>query len=204
VFVIVFPVVAAVYLRSTVYDGARQFLFIVPPLAALAGAGLSTALDALSTNVARTGLAMMVGALIVLVGMDMIQLHPYEALYYNRSIAGGLRGANGRFETDYWGTSYREAAEWLMSNYHPATDEPIRVANCNSDFLTSYFFEKGPAATRRFVPASGSPPHVFIATTRWNCHQKSFGHGRLLHIVQRQDVPLAYIFEQRQPEPQRP
>ena len=48
---------------------------------------------------------------------DMIVLHPYESLYFNRFIAGGLPGVNGRFETDYWGTSYREALQWVEETF---------------------------------------------------------------------------------------
>jgi len=41
-----------------------------------------------------------------------IQLHPYEYIYYN-SFIGGERGAQGRFELDYWATSYRAAMDYV-------------------------------------------------------------------------------------------
>ena len=43
----------------------------------------------------------------------MVYLHPYEYVYFNQLI-GGTRGAEERFETDYWATSYREAAVRLV------------------------------------------------------------------------------------------
>jgi hypothetical protein len=50
--------------------------------------------------------------------IGIISLHPYEYIYYNQFI-GGVRGADGRFETDYWATSYREAAEYVNSIASP-------------------------------------------------------------------------------------
>src|ERR1041384_5517648 len=34
----------------------------------------------------------------------IVRLHPYEYIYYN-SFVGGIRGADGHFELDYWRTS---------------------------------------------------------------------------------------------------
>ena len=64
---------------------------------------------------------------------DMIALHPYESVYFNRLIAGGLRSAAGSYETDYWGNSYREGVEWLVTHYGPSASatQPIRVASCS-------------------------------------------------------------------------
>jgi hypothetical protein len=49
-------------------------------------------------------------ALVLLPGLiASIRLHPYEYVYYNQFV-GGAKGVVDRFELDYWGTSYREAA----------------------------------------------------------------------------------------------
>ena len=45
----------------------------------------------------------------------MYRLHPYEMTYFNR-LTGGLAGAVGRYETEYWITSYREAIEWINAD----------------------------------------------------------------------------------------
>jgi hypothetical protein len=78
---------------------------------------------------------------------DMAAMHPYESVYFNRLVAGGLRGVDGRFETDYWGNSYREGIEWVMKN---VPGEGIRVANCSNPFQTSYYLlgTEAPASFR--------------------------------------------------------
>jgi hypothetical protein len=58
-----------------------------------------------------------VGVLLILdlghVTVFMIREHPYQHLYFN-GLAGGIRGAEGRFELDYWGLSYREGLERIL------------------------------------------------------------------------------------------
>jgi hypothetical protein len=191
--VVLFPIVVAVVLKSTIYDGVRHFLFVLPPLAVLAAWGLSTALDTLQPRWARYGLAAVTAALVLVVGIEMARLHPYQYVYFNRLVAGGLEGADGRFETDYWGTSYREAAEWVFANYRPpaGVTRKIRVQNCSDRFLHDYFLSKSPAWRARFE--TQDPPDIFLTTTRWNCHTRQ--HGTLLHVVRRKGVALAYVFE---------
>ena len=61
-------------------------------------------------------------ALVILPGViGIMRLHPYEYIYYNTFI-GGEKGAFRRFELDYWGISYREAADWLNETAPPNAD----------------------------------------------------------------------------------
>ena len=48
----------------------------------------------------------------------IINLHPYEYVYYNE-LVGGDRGAFRRFEMDYWAISYKEAVNYLNQNAPP-------------------------------------------------------------------------------------
>ena len=43
-----------------------------------------------------------------------IRNHPHEYVYFN-PLVGGLDGAFGNYETDYWGNSIRMASEWLAA-----------------------------------------------------------------------------------------
>jgi tetratricopeptide (TPR) repeat protein len=44
----------------------------------------------------------------------MAKSHPYYYLYYNQ-LAGGLKGAYGKYETDYYYHTMRSGAEWLSA-----------------------------------------------------------------------------------------
>jgi hypothetical protein len=47
--------------------------------------------------------------------VGIISLHPYPYIYYN-SFTGGTPGAFRQYEMDYWGTSFREVADYLNQN----------------------------------------------------------------------------------------
>ena len=104
---LILPLFGFIVMRTALYDNFRQVFFILPPLFWLAGVAIE--------QVKRPAFQMALIVLAALPGIvDGIRLHPYEYIYYNRFI-GGVDGAQGRFELDYWGASYREAAEFVNS-----------------------------------------------------------------------------------------
>jgi hypothetical protein len=123
----------------------------------------------------------------------MVALHPYQTLFFNRAVAGGLERASERFETDYWGASYREGIEAVLRHYRPWDRAPVKVANCSDPWQTRYWIDQAGATT--FVQVDPEDdPDLFLATTRWNCHRVP---GRVLHVVERRGTPLLYVLELR-------
>ncbi len=109
------PFTLAVIFQPNMYDNFRHFLFILPPIFLIAGLGVDFLYEQIKPKAAWTAIAL----LVALPGILAIgQLHPYEYVYYNRLI-GGTEGAFRRFETDYWLTSYRAAAEYLNESAPP-------------------------------------------------------------------------------------
>jgi len=198
VFAFGFPLALAIVMRSTIYNGLRHFLFVIPMLAVLAGISFAALCQSTVNRLVKIGVATLVllsaGSTVV----DMIQLHPYQAIYFNRTLAGGLKRAAERYETDYWGMSYKEGIEWVIQNYHPNTEEPIRVANCSKKFLTGYFLEKTEETRQRFSSVPNTEDsHLFLAISR--CHRKKKRHA--LYTVERQGTPLMVVIELEAPKP---
>jgi hypothetical protein len=191
-----FPPAAAMLLRSTLYDGVRQLIFILPPLCALAGIALSAWIE--ESGVPRWLKAGLLGAAAlsaIATIVELPRLHPYESMYFNR-LAGGLAGAASRFETDYWGLTYREGIEWVI-RHPPPSGRPLAVANCSSPFLSAYFLDKDPDAARYLRHVTPEEPHdILLATTRWDCHRTP---GQVIHIVSRERVPLLYVIRRDPP-----
>ena len=80
------------------------------------------------------------GALMALTVRDMVLLHPYQYVYFNRAVIGGLPGAAKRFDTDYWGASYKEGVRWLVDQApDPPSARRLKVASCSHSESTSYF-----------------------------------------------------------------
>ena len=102
------PIASACLDLLTLY-GDRQLFFALPPLFLFAGVGLS----GLFRVVRRQWIKSVILVGLVLPGLvGIIKLHPYQYIYYN-GLVGGVRGAEGRYQLDYWCTSYRQAVEYL-------------------------------------------------------------------------------------------
>jgi hypothetical protein len=192
-----FPFVAVISLHSVLYDAHRQFLFIFPLLSVLSAWGLVAFLrDCRFSLIYRLVPVMLVTASLLLTITDMVRLHPYQTVFFNRLFAGGLEKADKLYETDYWGASYREGIEVLIQNYRPNNFLPIKVANCAEPFQINYWLMKNPEARRRFITVHCSQnPDILLATKRYQCLDDP---GRPIHAIKRLDVPLLYIYERNQ------
>ena len=104
VFVIVFPLFCQIVGRGPSFTGMRHFLFVVPPITALAGIGIHAGLRLVEARGRALGMAALAAVIWPAFWVDataLVRLHPYEYLFYN-SVVGGLPGASRRYETDYW------------------------------------------------------------------------------------------------------
>ncbi len=192
VFAFCFPIATAILLRSTAYNGLRHFIFVIPMLALLAGISFAALLKSNTNKIVKISATALILFSVGLTTLDMIQLHPYQGIYFNRLIAGGLKKASERYETDYWGMTYREGAEWVINNYHPQTEEKIRVASCSTPFIAGYYFDQSEEAKQRFdYVAQNEEPRIFIATTK--CQRKR--RGNIIHTVERQGTLLLYVLD---------
>ncbi len=108
----IIPLLGFVFGGVSLYDNFRQVLFILPPVFLLIGVFLEWFFDAFQRPLWR-GLVLLILVAPGIVGG--IRLHPYEYAYYN-SFTGGTGGAFRRYETEYWGTSFRAAADFLNAN----------------------------------------------------------------------------------------
>src|SRR6185436_12983386 len=113
--------------------------------------------------------------------------HPYESIYFNRLVAGGMVRGAARYETDYWGSSYKEAVEWLVAHHA----DPARVANVSAPFLTGQYLRD--TATGLTPVQRPENADVVLAITRWDGHRR--WPGRILHVVRRAGVDLCYVIE---------
>jgi hypothetical protein len=199
-FAVVFPVAYVVGRHSVLYDGIRQLLFVIPPLtclAALAGCAITSRLAERSPRLGAALSGLVVIYLLVHLTV-MVRLHPYHTAYYNGTV-GGIAGAYGRYETDYWGNSYREAAGKLLS-YLEGEEEPnlsstYRVALCGTPIPARRIQASSFLPSRLEVIRSTEDADFFISTTRWDCHDSV--SGREILRVERFGVPLAIVKDRR-------
>jgi len=130
------PIALTVVLRPAMYNGIRHFVFVAPAIAVMGGLAGARLIERLSAwrPVAAGAAAAALAAGCMLPAIEMAKLHPYEYTYFNR-IAGGVRGATGRYMLDYWGLSFDQASEALLAKIAggelaPLGDPPWRIAVC--------------------------------------------------------------------------
>ena len=177
------PLVGLVFYRMPVY-GIRHLLFVLPPLFLVAGMGLEACVKRLRRTWARG----VVYGLILIPGIwAIIQLHPYEYIYYN-SLVGGVNGATGQYEIDRWCISYREAIEYTntvaepgavvvvpqqVNQVVPYARPDLRLLDgsrgvVDADFVLSCTYrDKGRWDTRRFTPVYAVRRGRAVLTEVW-------------------------------------
>ena len=187
------PLDAIFITRPVLYDAQRHALFLLPPMAAAAGWTLSEAFSAgrLPRGFRGACAAALIG-IALSVCVDIVQLHPYEYVYFNR-LSGGLAGQYRKFETDYWSISYREGLEWVLKELAPPdARRRLRVASCDiaGDDRLRYYLTQWNATDKMRVVDRYDRADVYLAVRRFNCHRVP---GEILHVVRRQGIPLLYV-----------
>jgi len=133
----ILPVALAVVLRPAMYNGIRHFVFVTPPLAALAGFAAAFVFVRLQ-RYGRAALLAGAGLLLAAVAapaIEMMRLHPYQYTHFNH-LAGGIRAADEHYMLDYWGLAFKQAAQELRTKLRPRPQttagraSPWRVAVC--------------------------------------------------------------------------
>lgn len=190
----VFPLLYLLWQQPVLYDGMRHFLFTLPPLVCVAALTFEWLLRRAEAG-SRPMLAYLLQGSSVVVALvlvvEMVSLHPYQYLYFNQA-SGGVPAAYLRDETDYWGLSHQEAAEWLgeyVESIDPAGAQVFTVHLRYSrwmlkEALNSERFELTPEA---------EGADFFVAITRFGFFD-DYPQAELLHVVERQGVPLCFIF----------
>jgi hypothetical protein len=161
---VAFPLAYALATHAVVYDGIRHFLFVLPPLAALCGAGW-THLMRRAEGAARGRLVAAAFALCLLEPLSWYARSFPHAYAYFSPLAGGLERASTSYETDYWGLTMREAAEWLdVHRVQIAGDDTLVVLTNTSWHLLAPWF-RDPSRYRR-SPDPAQPYHVHLQSYR--------------------------------------
>lgn len=204
-FTVFFPLACQVIGHGPAFTGLRHFLFVLPPIAVLAGIGIDATARAaaLSHRHLATAIIGFAGAWFTWNASMLLRLHPYEYLSYNR-IVGGLPGASGRYATDYWVNIMPEAVyaleNYLNTDHSDRTHTPLNytVAVCGERVSFEherYAFEKRLKASRLRWMQRWTQADFFIAPTHMNCDKAL--DGKIIATIERLGVPIGYVKDRR-------
>ncbi|MBM4425620.1 MAG: hypothetical protein FJ031_00110 [Chloroflexi bacterium] len=175
------PFIAFIVFRIALYDNFRQIFFILPPIFLMAG----VALEAIK-KVKWQAALIVICLLPSLFGI--VSLHPYEYMYYN-SFVGGVSGAEGRFETDYWSTSFREAADYVNENASPNAN--IWVEGPDQTFA---LFLREDLKVYSSGEVERAEQYEYVVTiTRYNFDETVYPEAEIVHKIMRGDAALTVI-----------
>lgn len=186
------PIGLLILQSSTLYDGVRHVLFVIPMLAVVAARGLTSLLPFLRRlPIVPAALGVAHTAAIVL---TLVMLHPLEYIAMN-SLAGGVAGAYGRFDLDYWSMAVPEALRRLEDRIDAegrSKGDPPRVLVCLAwrEELAGVMFRRN-----WIVETHQDKADYLIATERWPCADGT--SAVLVDEVTRFGRPFARIYANR-------
>jgi tetratricopeptide (TPR) repeat protein len=135
-FSLLFPLAYIIAKDSALYNSWRHVLFVMPAILILAGIGWDW-LFTLRIKLVNLGAGLLLIGLLSLPTTWMIKNHPYEYMYYNE-IAGGVKGAYGNYELDYWCQTPKAAMIWLLENEGLKSKKASVISN-NEVYALSYY-----------------------------------------------------------------
>lgn len=203
------PVLCWTLVGSNIYDGIRHFLFVLPALAFWVAYGVIGICKRLRQGYVRVGGMALVAFLFLLPAMNLIQLHPFQMTYYNEFV-GGTKGADRSYETDYWATGLREAAEWvnqqssdpdnlqvylLANRWNRLCFENFTAPNVSTTLLDTSSLDSSLPLERSFQAFRGDFPRkytYFVAPVRANFDQ-FFADCPTVYKVQRGGATFAVV-----------
>jgi len=178
----IFPVLYAVVMNTPLYDGMRHLLFAVPPLVTFAMVGTRTLIQ--NPKIQRIGIAIVV-LLFLSTGIEMVRLHPNQYVYFNTIVAGGVKQASARYETDYWENTLKQGIRWVEKNMSPPFNQQINIGGSSENI--AYMID----TTKLNLITYAEKADVYLGTTRYDRHRKV--PGEILHIIASSNTPLLYL-----------
>jgi len=202
IFMTLFPIACQVIGHGPAFTGMRHFLFVVPLLAVLA----AIALNAMIASLGRKHLAFATAAFALVLAdaglntRQLVELHPYEYLYYNQ-IVGGVQGATRRYVMDYWvevmPASVAQLAQFLNRTEGTHKQVPLvySVGVCGE--RKSFERELKVQGLTHRLRWTGDWPHAdfFIAPTHGNCDEVL--KGKSVATVIRQNTLIGVVKDRR-------
>jgi hypothetical protein len=192
----ILPIAVVVVQGSTLYDGIRHLLFVIPMLALIASYGFFRLLPLLRRFPIPSAVAGAAYAAYAVV--TLVLLHPLQYVSFN-VFAGGVHGAYSRFDQDYWSIAANTALRRLESRLDL---EPGRFADNPPSLQICIEHRVGmvrPMHRRpwRLADHPDKADYV-IETERWRCADKQ--PFVLIDEVRRNDRTFAWIYVRQSPQ----
>ncbi len=140
-FMIVFPILFVIFKNSNVYDSYRHLYFVYPLIVACSGVLWNALLSIDLKPVVHRALLLILALALLEPAVFMVKNRGLQQFYFS-PVIGGNKGAFKHYEIDYYGTSIRQAVEWIAANTDSTKPNPIRVRNVYGELISVEHFVK--------------------------------------------------------------
>ena len=137
-----FPIGLALILSVNLYDNLRLFLFIIPFLSIISALALDYFFENFKKHIQIKVITVVVLFLFTLSFYRFVILTPYQYTYVNYSYLK-FENSIGKFEHDYWGSSYKELVNKIKEKYSKEEIKSFKIADCGGgDYTLIYYLNK--------------------------------------------------------------
>ncbi|MCX6334489.1 MAG: tetratricopeptide repeat protein [Bacteroidia bacterium] len=200
IFTIIFPLCFAILEKANLYSSWRQFLFIYPAIILIAATGFSYLFDSIKNSVLKWIFLALIMVLAIHPVRFMAGNSGYFYLYYNQ-LVGGLKGAYGNYETDYYYVSQTEASEWLRGHLKENnTDSAVIMAT----FPVDWQFRNNPEITTGYLRNEERSMYDWdyaIIANRYiqpaQLKNKIWPPDNAIHIIYADRIPICSVLERK-------
>lgn len=136
-----FPLLLITATGSTLYNGYRQVFFIIPGIVVLLLYLILRFLESIRSKSFTIISIITISVLMVDTAFTMFQMHPYEYVYFNRLVSGGMKKGSELFDVDYWSIGFKEASEFLIQ-HNLNSQSSYTVGNTATPEQTDYYLNR--------------------------------------------------------------
>lgn len=205
-FTAVFPVAYLIYKHSNVYGGWRHVIFIYPSMVVMASLGWHYLTVALKHKLVPIVVSVIFTGLIMLPARWMVANYPYEYVYFNE-FTGGVKGAYGKYELDYYFRCLKQASEWLIENEDLENRKDTLIIASNHGSCAEYYFRKMPNIKVKYIAyydrSKKDWDYGLFVNSYINVHQLNQGYyppPNAMHSLMVEGKPIATILKRTSKE----
>jgi len=183
----VVPIAMILILDSIVYDDWRHVYFIYPSFVMLA----LYAVNEIRKKGLKTVALIALLAQLAVTSYDLVKLHPFPQVYFNRLVSHQPEYLRKHYELDYWGSSMMQALEYLVTH---APEHEIKIQHGSQPVLNNLEMLQVQDRPRfRFLDSAAAVYRI----TNFRANPKDLNYPEIVYEIKRQNSTILRIYKMR-------
>jgi len=199
-FAAVFPLLYIIIKQSPNFDSWRHIFFVYPYWVVMAALGVDMATKFFREKLKWVPLA--AAGLGLLPAMAWtVRSHPFQYVYFNQFV-GGLPGAFGKYDIDYYQVTNKKMMNWVSDNVPKSKDGKKIIVRSNLDGLDTYLQKDSTwmtASYGRFYERNEQDWDYFITYGRfispYQLQNGKWPPANVVYSVKIDGVPLGVVIK---------